>query len=364
MNTEEPAVLVEEVKFAFGGKFALGPISIRVPRGSITVVLGSSGSGKSTLLRLIAGILEPSRGRVILCAPQNNLPTAVSMVFQDHVLYPHLSVEENALLKFQVDRKTVDLRMGVIAELAQTLELSHLLGRTPKELSGGEKQRAAILKTLVSGAPVWLLDEPLANLDVKTKISVLDAVLARRRQTGATIIYVTHDLEDALAIAEDVAILRGGRMLQHARLAEISLSPAEADVVRLSSPIPPNELRGFLVLEGKSAKVTLDIGGSVAVPIGRLHGGLQNGARVLVLIDPADLHAEPPHSDVLNARGSFQARVKRTTRQHRFSIIEYVTVGGSLLAIERPPRFPGVGSEETLSIRSEACHVFLDERMP
>lgn len=244
MNQTRDAVRLEHVSFEYSRDRVLIDIDLRFPTGEVTVILGPSGSGKSTLLRLIAGLLEPTAGSITVDTGNQSrserLPT-FSMVFQDHVLYPHLSIEENIVLAFQADPATARERRLAIAELAPPMGLQDVLGRRPKDVSGGQRQRAALLKTLASGAPIWLMDEPLTNVDSQVRLKLRSLISRLQRQASATLIYVTHDLADALTLADYVTVIRDGRILQTGSAYELLTNPSDVHVAKFLSNPPMNE---------------------------------------------------------------------------------------------------------------------------
>ena len=217
-----PKLEFRRVVFRYGGAFTIGPIEHSFASGKITVLLGKSGSGKSTILRLAAKLLSPAEGEVYLEPPLGNQGrTLYSMVFQDYVLYPHLTVRENAGLQFQVPKAEHNKRVNRFQSLAPILGIDHLADRKATELSGGERQRVAILKVLISGAPIWLIDEPLSNLDERNRLDIRRAIFECQHESGSTLIYVTHDLADALAIADELVLLRRGETLQSGSVLEL-----------------------------------------------------------------------------------------------------------------------------------------------
>lgn len=196
------------------GSFRLAEASFSVEAGEHFVLLGQSGTGKSVLLEVIAGLLRPERGRI--CMEGRDITAApiqgrgFGLVYQDHALFPHLSVAGN--IGYAVAGPAA-ARQARIAELAEQVGASHLLGREPDTLSLGEAQRVALARALATRPRLLLLDEPLASLDV-TGRSELRCLLRRLRQDGQTILHVTHDYEEAIALANHVAVLEGGRIVQ------------------------------------------------------------------------------------------------------------------------------------------------------
>jgi iron(III) transport system ATP-binding protein len=211
-------VVIEHVSFGYGATAVLDDINLEVERGEFFAFLGPSGSGKTTLLRLIAGFGVPSNGRILIGERDATaLPPwsrNVGMVFQSYALWPHMTVAKN--VAFGLERRR--LPRGEIARRVESalalVGLATLADRRPAQLSGGQQQRVALARTLVIEPEVLLLDEPLSNLDAKLRVEMRAEVKALQRKLGLTVVYVTHDQEEANAIADRMAVLDNGRIQQ------------------------------------------------------------------------------------------------------------------------------------------------------
>jgi sn-glycerol 3-phosphate transport system ATP-binding protein len=199
-------------------KDVLDGITVSIEEGEFFVLVGPSGSGKSTLLRMIAGLEEISGGILkINNEVVNHLPPKnrdLSMVFQNYALYPHLTVEQNILFGLQarkVDKKEQQRRLK---EAAEMLGLSELLKRKPRELSGGQRQRVALGRSVVSQAPLCLMDEPLSNLDAKLRANMRVQIRRLQKRLGLTMIYVTHDQVEAMTMGDRIMVLNDGKIQQ------------------------------------------------------------------------------------------------------------------------------------------------------
>jgi multiple sugar transport system ATP-binding protein len=211
------AVAVDQVTKVYdGGVLAVDDVSLEVAPGELLVLLGPSGCGKTTILRMIAGLEDPTNGRVVLNGHiANELPPHernVAMVFQDLALYPHLSVRDNLAFPLRItgsaDEAVVEDR---IREIAHGLQISETLDRKPAALSGGQRQRVAMGRALVRGKPaVLLMDEPLASLDVGLRSGLRAEIAALIRTLKLTTIYVTHDQVEAMSLADRIAVMRAG----------------------------------------------------------------------------------------------------------------------------------------------------------
>ena len=193
-------------------------ITLTIEDGDFLVLLGPSGCGKTTLLRMIAGLLEPTTGRIVLdgadITEQPSKKRDLAMVFQSYALYPHLSVRRNLAFPLRVRRlarEEIDRRVTAVAE---SREIGHLLDRKPKELSGGQRQRVAVGRALVRDPRAFLMDEPLSNLDAKLRTQTRQELTALHRRLRATFVYVTHDQIEAMTMATRIAVLNAGRIEQ------------------------------------------------------------------------------------------------------------------------------------------------------
>jgi ABC-type sugar transport system ATPase subunit len=312
---------------SYDGRPALRPLDLDAADGELLVVLGPSGCGKSTLLRLIAGLEEADAGRVTIGGRDvTREPPGrrnVSMVFQSYALFPHMTVAENigfGLRVREVPRAEAGDRVAAAAALAGC---GALLDRRPSQLSGGERHRVALARALVREPDIFLLDEPLSNLDAELRAQTRADLKLLHRRVGATMLYVTHDQTEALTLGDRVAVLRDGELLQVATPRDLWREPANAFVARfVGSPgmnllatgsplglelppathvgVRPEHLR--LGTEGVAAEVILaeEIGSEAIVHL--LSGGERlvaridaagappSGARVHVSARRADLH--------------------------------------------------------------------------
>ena len=230
-----PALRVRELEKRYGAVEVLRGLDLDVQRGEFLALLGPSGCGKTTALRLIAGFERPDAGTIeigrdVVCTagaggnrwvpPEGR---RVGMVFQDYALFPHLNVAKN--VAFGLPRHGTDRDARVDSALA-TVGLAGLGGRTPDQLSGGQQQRVALARALAPGPEVILLDEPFSNLDADLRAAVREEVRQILREAGATAVLVTHDQEEALSIADRVAIMLGGRIVQVSPPEELYHRPA------------------------------------------------------------------------------------------------------------------------------------------
>jgi len=259
------SVRVSSISKAFAGRKILDDVSFEVKDGSFTSILGPVGAGKTTLLRIIAGVEYPDKGSIYFGDKDvTDVPARlrnVSMVYQSFALYPHMTVYENIaspLIIKNLPKQEIDKRVNEVAEL---LKISHLLNRFPRELSGGEAQRVAIARALAKNADVYLFDEPLTNLDYKIRESMRSELRRIFEELGGTIVYATSDPVDTFAMAQDVVILYGGRVMQTGPVEEVYENPKNIHTSRILARPPMNLLEVELRREGD--KLYLDIYGNL-----------------------------------------------------------------------------------------------------
>ncbi|MEO3781921.1 ABC transporter ATP-binding protein [Actinocorallia sp. B10E7] len=234
-------IRMEGLTRRFGSVAAVDDVWLDVADGEFLVLLGPSGCGKSTLLRMIAGLLEPSGGRVLLDgADITHVPPQrrdLAMVFQSYALYPHLSVARNIGFPLRargLSKAEIRARVG---EVATMLGLTDLLDRRPRELSGGQRQRVALGRALVRDPGAFLMDEPLSNLDAALRTTTRAEIVELHRRLAATVVYVTHDQVEAMTMATRIVLLNEGRVEQVGAPAEVYDEPASVFVAGfLGSP--------------------------------------------------------------------------------------------------------------------------------
>jgi iron(III) transport system ATP-binding protein len=276
-------ILVDGVSKRFGNTAALRDAHLCVDRGEIVALLGPSGCGKTTLLRLIAGFEEPDAGHIEIdrvraagdgawLAPERR---RVGMVFQDYALFPHLNVAAN--VGFGLPRRA---RAARLRELLALVGLEGLEQRFPHELSGGQQQRVALARALAPAPELVLLDEPWSNIDPQLRSLLRDEIAAILREVGVTAVLVTHDREEAFSLADRIALMREGTIVQEGTPEELYLSPSDRWTAEFVGAA--NFLRGHIE------------GDVVATQLGALsHAGMSRAANVDVLIRPEQLELRP-----------------------------------------------------------------------
>ena len=260
------AISLQGITKNWGDAQAVKGIDFEVKSGAFTVLLGPSGCGKSTTLRLIAGLDTPSTGMIRIGERDvTNLPPAqrkIAMVFQSYALFPHLNVRDNILFGVRVRKEPSKNFESRLKRVSDILGLSHLLDRRPGQLSGGQQQRVALGRAIIAETPVCLMDEPLSNLDAQLRQEMRREIRALQQQLNITMVYVTHDQTEAMSMADQVILLRDGRIEQDAPPAELYAQPASVFAARFIGTPPMNILPlsatpAGMVIEGSSGPAIL-----------------------------------------------------------------------------------------------------------
>ena len=247
----------------FGKVKALDGLTLEIPKGEFVALLGPSGCGKTTALRALAGLQELDRGQIIVDGKDITYTAAnkrnMGMVFQAYSLFPHMTARENVEygLKLKAHKTSTDKRKARSAELLELVGLSTHANHYPHQLSGGQQQRVALARALAISPQVLLLDEPLSALDAKVRTQLRDEIRRIQLELGTTTLFVTHDQEEALSIADRVGVMRGGVLEQIAQPAELYDRPATsfvAEFVGLTSPVKTSVNNSECNVFGKTLK--------------------------------------------------------------------------------------------------------------
>jgi multiple sugar transport system ATP-binding protein len=241
-------VRYDHVSKSFAGVEALIELDLDVPDGTFLALLGPSGCGKTTALRILAGLEEPTAGSVFL--GERNVTRLqpkdrdIAMVFQSYALYPHKSVADNIGYPLRVRKVPKPERAERVAKVAEMLSIDPLLDRMPRQLSGGQRQRVALARAIVREPRVFLMDEPLSNLDAQLRLQMRIEIKRLQKQLAVTTLYVTHDQVEAMTMADMVAVMHEGRLQQLATPADLYARPANLFVARFCGSPPMNVLKG------------------------------------------------------------------------------------------------------------------------
>jgi multiple sugar transport system ATP-binding protein len=311
--------------FRQGSVGAVVGVDLETREGEFLVLLGPSGSGKTTLLRMIAGLEEPTSGEILIGGVVVNDMTPrerrIAMVFQSYALYPHLTVLGNIVFPLKAQKVRRAQREKKAQWAADLLGIGHLLSRRPRELSGGERQRVALARAIVREPTVFLLDEPLSNLDAKLRASAREELEQFQRRVGTTMIYVTHDQVEAMAMGDRVVVLHQGIVRQIGTPADVYDDPADTFVATFLGSPPMNLLErddaiigfrpehflpsgGFAPAAPSALSLSFRLDheeylGSERILYGRVEGGRFDGEKAVSRL-PATYHPGAAPSSVLS----------------------------------------------------------------
>ncbi|MGA0539328.1 ABC transporter ATP-binding protein [Neotabrizicola sp. VNH66] len=342
---------------AFGGRAVVDDVSLTVAPGQVTCLLGPSGCGKSTTLRMIAGVERLDQGEILIdgrpvAGPGLHLPPearGVGLMFQDFALFPHLTVAQNVAFGLSGDRAAKSARVD---EMLERVNLSGFGPKHPHQLSGGEQQRVALARALAPRPGVMLMDEPFSGLDNRLRDGIRDTTLDILKEEGAGVLLVTHEPDEAMRMADEIALMRGGRVVQRGAPYNVYNAPADRAAAAFFSDI--NVIRGT------------SRGALTETPFGAfLTPGHRDGAPVEIVIRPQHLKIDfdragrgpnPTPQDGTPARGT----VLRARFMGHESLVEFgMDHDGSRLTAAVPGVFlPRTGTALWLMIRRDRCFVF------
>ncbi|MFT3762828.1 MAG: sn-glycerol-3-phosphate ABC transporter ATP-binding protein UgpC [Pseudoxanthomonas sp.] len=334
------------------GHVAVHDATFDVADGELMVLVGPSGCGKSTLLRMIAGLEQISEGALRIGGRVVNdvAPSArdIAMVFQNYALYPHMTVAQNLAFGLKLrgfDKAAVKRRIDAAAE---TLGLAGMLDKLPRELSGGQRQRVALGRALVREPSVFLLDEPLSNLDAKLRHSVRTEIARLHRRLGATMVYVTHDQVEAMTLGQRIVVLNEGAIQQIDTPMALYERPANLFVAGFLGSPAMNVLRGRLEDDGAGASLRLADGQSLA--LGRAPG-IETGREVALGI-------RPEHLSPSAGAGALRAQVEAIEPVGNETFVHLRHGDQLLVARVAPERAPATGETVALDVARERLHFF------
>ena len=340
-------VSFRKVRKAFGSAVAVKSLDLVIGSGEFVSLLGPSGCGKTTTLRMLAGLEFPTEGeirigdRVVNAVPPGQRD--IAMVFQSYALYPHMSVAENIaypLKKRGVGRAERDAK---VASVAATLQLGALLDRKPRQLSGGQQQRVALGRALVRDPKVFLLDEPLSNLDAKLRAHMRAELIELHRKLGKTFIYVTHDQLEAMTMSDRIAVMHEGELQQFGAPMQVYEKPANLFVAGFIGSPAMNLLPGILEPSG-SGLAFVRQGLKLAVGAGG-----QAGQKVTLGIRP---------EDITLGTGPFIATVRIVEPTGHETIVMADIGGQSAIVRAQPDAAHSPGAEVAFALRANKLHAF------
>ena len=273
-----------------GGVAALGGLNLTVADGEFLILVGPSGCGKSTALRLLAGLDKPSSGEIRIGGTVvNDLAPGdrdIAMVFQNYALYPHMTVAENMGFALKIAGVGKEERAARVLEAAKLLDLEQYLTRKPKALSGGQRQRVAMGRAIVRQPQVFLMDEPLSNLDAKLRVQTRTQIASLQRRLGVTTVYVTHDQTEALTMGDRIAVLKDGLLQQVGTPRDLYEKPKNVFVAGFIGS-PAMNLFPVDLAEGGVRF------GDLVVPVEADVIGKAHGSEVTIGVRPEDIQVAP-----------------------------------------------------------------------
>lgn len=351
------SVTLKNVCKAYGDVKISKDINLEIQEGEFVVFVGPSGCGKSTLLRCIAGLEDITSGDLYIGAERMNdiepSKRGVGMVFQSYALYPHLNLYDNmsfGLKLSKTNKREIDARVHRAAEI---LQLRHLLDRQPKALSGGQRQRVAIGRTLVSQPNVFLLDEPLSNLDASLRVNMRSEITKLQRQLGCTMIYVTHDQVEAMTMADKIVVLNQGIVAQVGKPLELYHYPKNRFVAGFIGSPKMNFISVVIQdVHPEQVKVQITNGAAFWIPVDG--SNVKKGDRMSLGIRPEHLLRDDQTNALI--QGDVQIVEKLGNETQVYLHLDCADADVIYRAQDTLPIDPG--DTYTIGIAPERCHLF------
>ncbi|AUQ69944.1 ABC transporter ATP-binding protein [Phaeobacter inhibens] len=352
-----PRLEIRNLRRFFDGRAVVDDVSLQIQAGQVTCLLGPSGCGKSTTLRMIAGVEMQDSGEIyvdgkLICDTVFRVPPErreIGLMFQDFALFPHLSVADNVAFGL---RGSKDEKRARVEELLQKVSLSQYIDEFPHQLSGGEQQRVALARALAPKPRIMLMDEPFSGLDNRLRDGIRDETLTLLKEEDAAVLLVTHEPEEAMRMADEIALMRSGKIVQQGAPYNVYTRPADRAAV------------GFF---SDTNVLHAEVNGALAeTPFGQfLAPGVPDGTKVDIVFRPQHLRIDfdrngrgphPTPSDGVAARGV----VKRARFLGHESLVEFcMDFDGSVLKATVPNVFlPDAGRVMWLTVRRNRCFVF------
>ena len=355
--TQDPRLEIKGITRRFNGRAVVDDVSLTVEPGQVTCLLGPSGCGKSTTLRIIAGVEMQEQGEIyvdgtLICDTIDRVPPeerSIGLMFQDFALFPHLSVADNVAFGLKGSKAEKRARVG---QLLRRVDLERYIDDYPHQLSGGEQQRVALVRAIAPRPAVMLMDEPFSGLDDRLRDGVRDETLALLKEEGTAVLLVTHEPAEAMRMADEIALMRDGRIVQRGAPYNIYNAPVDRAAAAFFSDV--NVIRGKV--EGALTETAF---GQFLAP------GVPDGAEVDIVIRPQHIKIDfdrqgkgpnPTPQDGTPARGV----VERARFMGRESLVEFrMDFDQSVLKATVPSVFlPKPGTPLWLMLRRDRCFVF------
>ena len=355
------SVTLKQISKKYGKVVALDNFSLSVSDGEFTVILGPSGCGKSTALYCIAGLESVDSGEIFIGDKLVNdvepRDRDVAMVFQNYALYPHMSVEENIAFPLKMHKASQDEIRSKVRQAAETLQIGHLLQRKPRQVSGGEAQRVAVARAIVREPVVFLMDEPLSNLDANLRLQTRVELKRLQRNLKITTVYVTHDQAEAMTMGDKVAVIQKGTLQQVGTPQQIYSTPSDTFVASFVGSPPMNLVTGEVEYGKNSEDETLFVSNDLTLKlpedIGHVLSQSNNPVEVLLGVRPEDLSILSKTSGL-----PVSGTVYEVEPLGSHSIVD-VKVGETVLKVQEDAYFPlKLGGGVTVYLAAERLHLF------
>jgi multiple sugar transport system ATP-binding protein len=357
-------LIIKNLSKKYRETIAVENLNLKVKDKEFVVLVGPSGCGKTTVLNSIAGLIEIDEGEIwfgdeLVTSPRDDIfkipqKREVAMVFQDYAIYPHMSVFGNIAFPLEI-RKIGKFEIEErVKKIAQLLKIDHLLERKPKELSGGQRQRIALGRAMVRGPKLFLMDEPLANLDAKLRVHARVELKKLQQELGVTTIFVTHDQVEAMTIGDKIAVMNNGHLEQMGMPIELYYNPRNKFVAEFIGSPPMNMLDGSLV--EKNGNIEIDLGISSIYRLSKKIKELVKRTTPLEI----SLGVRPENITIIEKKQPNSLKAKIVYIEligKEFNV--HLEVGGNfLIAIRSFVEDLKVGDEVWLSFDEEKIHIF------
>jgi multiple sugar transport system ATP-binding protein len=345
-----------------GNVVAVNDFSIEIANGEFVVLVGPSGCGKSTTLRMIAGLEEISEGDLYIGDRRvNNLPPKdrdIAMVFQNYALYPHMTVYKNMAFGLELRHTAKNEIRERVMEAARVLDIEHLLDRKPRALSGGQRQRVALGRAMVRNPAVFLLDEPLSNLDAKLRASMRTELIKLHRKLGTTFVYVTHDQTEAMTMGDRIVVMKDGFIQQVDTPQNLYNTPRNIFVAGFIGSPQMNFIEGTLEQDGSGYYVAFDNDRLHIDPLvkpGSLDG--YGGQKICMGIRPEDISDD---ADTVSSRpGSVFRAAVEVAEPMGSEVYLYLNYNGTMLTARvAPDTASKTGADVMFAFNAKSAHLF------
>ncbi|MFC0266532.1 ABC transporter ATP-binding protein [Kushneria aurantia] len=353
---------LSHVSKGFGGTLAVEDFCLEAEPGEFIVLVGPSGCGKTTTMRMIAGLEDVTAGTIALGDLDiTEVPARdrdVAMVFQNYALYPHMSVLDNIAFSLKMRGVSRDAREHQARDVAELLGISHLLGRKPRELSGGQRQRVALGRAIVRQPKLFLMDEPLSNLDAKLRVAMRAEIVKLQRQLGITTVYVTHDQVEAMTMGHRIVVMKDGVVQQIGTPEQIYDRPANRFVAEFIGTPPMNFASGEWAAEHDELRLWGEPVPLESARAARLRADVASGP-IELGFRPEHVHLCSSSSPSTTSAIEVPVHIELIENVGNSRIVETVTPsGGALNAICASDFRGAVGDRLQLRVDVQHLHVF------